>query len=329
MATATERLIRAGRVQDHQWLVPRLNEILKRPLGVETEADAKFLYELAMRQVRREKQRKSGGNVYSPSGLASCLRQVYLRAHWKELGFQRLELPAIEPHFYFITGDFIHLKWQFILWKLSQADPDFLLIDCEVGVMSKRGDHGGTIDVIALLEGELVIIDVKGLNVRGFQKVDSGDLSHEYRIQVTDYMMLWNAGVRHGLIKPHPTLTKDLGWLDYPKINRAIILAENKGGPDVKHPAALTESVVKLKDNLADVQTRLEVLRHHEEEQTLPEIECVTTKGIQFTGCPFAGVCEKEIRKRERADAKSSDSSEYRVAQPKRADRPRRPRPKR
>lgn len=325
MATGTEKLIKSGRVQRDTWLVSRINDLMKSPIGVDTVEDVEFLTALSMKIVKREEQRKSGGNVYSPSGLASCLRQVYLRAHWKELGYERVELPAIEPHFYFLTGDFIHLKWQFVLWKLSQVDPDFTLIDCEVPLMSKRGDHGGTIDVVALLEGELIPIDVKGLNIRGFQKVDMQEASLQYRIQIADYMMLWNSSVTHGTIRPHPNLTEQFGWLDYPKMHRGIILAENKGGPDPKHPAALTEQIVKLKENKADVQTRLEVLRGHEEAGTLPEIECVSTRGVQFQGCPFAGTCYKEIRKREkRDDAEGGNSREYRVAKPSRTRRSRR-----
>lgn len=329
MITATERLIRAGRVQSDTLLVSKLNQLLKSPVGIETEDDVAFLRYLAQLQVRREEERKAGDGVFSPSGLASCLRRVYLSKNWRELGLERVELPAIEPHFYFVTGDFIHLKWQFLMYKLDLVDPDFTLIDCEVPIMSKRKDHGGTIDVVALLDGELLIVDVKGLNIRGFQKVDMGEVDHTYRIQVTDYMMLWNAAVQRGLIKPSAEHRYAFKWDSYPKIHRAIILAESKGGPDTKHPAALTEQIVKLKDNLPDVRTRLEILRGHEEEGTLPEIECVTTRGVQFTGCPFAEVCEKEIRKRERRDAESGDAPKYRVAQPSGSNRSRRPRPKR
>jgi hypothetical protein len=328
MPTPTEKLIRASRVQNDTVLVSKLNEILKMNIGIETEADANFLFALAMKQVEREKIRKSGGSVYSPSGLASCLRRVYLGAHWKELGFDRVELPSIEAHFYFLTGDFIHLKWQFALYKLSMIDPDFTLIDVEVPVISKRGDHGGTIDVVCLNEGELQLVDVKGLNRRGFYSVDEQRTSIHYRIQLTDYMMLWNSGVTHGLIKPTPAMKEEFGWDAFPKVYKGIILAENKGGPDSGHPAALTEQVVKLKDSLPDVRNRLELLRAHEEEKTLPEIECRSTKGIEFQGCPFADYCKKEIKAVERADAKSDDATEYRVAQPKRSNRSRRPRPK-
>lgn len=326
--TPTEKRLIGERAQSSGILVPKLNEILKYGVGIESEADADFLHMLAMKQVLRENERKTGDGVYSPSGLASCLRQVYLRKNWQKLGLTRIEGTAIEPHFYFLTGDFIHLKWQFAMWKLSllemkKDEPEFVLLDCELPVMSKRGDHGGTIDVLALLEGELVVIDVKGLNVRAFQKIDSGERIHDYVIQVGDYMMLWNSGVRHRMKVIPENITELTGWNQWPRVTKGIILAENKGGPDPRHPSALTEYIVKAKDALPEVRARLEVLRAHEEEQTLPEIECTSTRQFQFTGCPFAEICRKEVRRVERKNAKSGDSREYKLARPKRSDRPR------
>lgn len=330
MKTPVERRIAAERAQTHGILVPKLNEILKYGVGIETEADADFLHMLAMKQVQREGERKSGDGVYSPSGLASCLRRVYLSKNWKKLGLTRVELPAIEPHAYFLMGDFIHLKWQFAMWRLSlqemmKPEPEFILLDCELPVMSKRGDHGGTIDVLAVIDGELTIVDVKGLNVRSFQKIDSGEAIHEYSIQVGDYIMLWNSGVRHRMKVLPDNIAEVTGWKEWPKITIGIILAENKGGPDPRHPGALTEYIVKAKDSLPEVRARLEILREHEEEGTLPEIECKSTRGIQFTGCPFAEICRKEIRRAERRESsKDRDSREYRLAKPSRSNRPRR-----
>lgn len=331
MPTPTEKRLIGERAQAKGMLVPKLNEIIKYGVGIETEADADFLHMLAMKQVLREDERKNGEGVFSPSGIASCMRRVYLAKNWKKLGLTRVQLPAIEPNFYFVTGDFIHLKWQFIMWKLSLREmarwakegpdyvPEFILLDCELPVLSKRKDHGGTIDVLALIDGELCVVDVKGLNVRGFQNVDSGNVQHDYRLQVGDYMMLWNSGVRHRM-KVLPDNIKELtNWTEWPKVTKGIILAENKGGPDAKHPAALTEHIVKSKDAMPEVRARLGVLREHEEAGTLPEIECKTTRGIQFTGCPFAEICRKEVRKLERREnAKDRDSREYRLAKPKR-----------
>lgn len=320
--TGTEKRLIAATAQNGGILVPKINEILKMNIGVDTEDDANFLHALAMKQVLREAERKKGDGVYSPSGLASCMRRVYLSKNWRKLGLERIELPAIEPHYYFLTGDFIHLKWQFALYKLSLYDPDFILLDCEVPLLSKRGDHGGTADVVCLNDGELQIVDVKGLQRNSFYKVDENNAPFEYRIQVGDYMMLWNSAVTHGKIKPTPAMREMLGWDVYPKCHTGIILAENKGGPDPRHPAALTEQVVKLKSVRPEIHGRLEVLRAHEEEGTLPEIECKTTRSVQFQGCPFAEVCRKEVKRRERKDSPRGDTTKLRVAKPSRSDRP-------
>lgn len=335
MRTPTEKRIVSERAQSKGILVPKLNEILKYGVRIENEDDAAFLHALAMKQVQRERERTTSDGVFSPSGIASCLRRVYLQKNWKKLGYTRVELPAIEPHYYFLTGDFIHLKWQFAMYKLSLwemekaakngTEPDFFLIDCELTVDSKRKDHGGTIDVLALIDGELVIVDVKGLNFRAFQTLDMAESIHQYTLQVGDYMMLWNSGVRHRLIEVPDVIRDLMGWENWPRVTKGILLAENKAGPDSKHPAALTEYVVKSKNALPEVRARLEALRAHEEEGTLPEIECKTTRGIQFTGCPFAEVCRKEIKKQEkREDAKDRDPKQFRLAQPKSSDRPRR-----
>jgi hypothetical protein len=327
--TETEKRIAKSRRQQDGVLVPLLNELLKSPIGVDTPEDAEFLHILAMKQVRREQQRVSGEGVYSPSGLASCLRRVYLGKNWKKLGLERVELPAIEPHFYFLSGDFIHLKWQFALYRLSLLLPDFWLVDCEIPVMSKRKDHGGTIDALCMWQNEPLVVDVKGLKVRGFIDVDEGRVPHDYRIQLTDYMMLFNAGLVGYNASLSPLLKETLG--EIPKVKRGILLVENKGGPDYRHPAALTEQVISLKDNLPEVRARLEVLRAHEEASKLPDIECVTTQGIQFNGCPFAGFCKEEVQavERRRKDAENRDPKQYRLARPKRSDRPRQSRSKR
>src|SRR3954464_11461819 len=91
--TPIEKRLIGERAQSSGILVPKLNEILKYGVGIETEADADFLHMLAMKQVLRENERKTGDGVYSPSGLASCLRQVYFRKNWKKLGLKRVELP--------------------------------------------------------------------------------------------------------------------------------------------------------------------------------------------------------------------------------------------
>jgi hypothetical protein len=205
---------------------------------------------------------------------------------------------------------------------LSQRFPDdFILIDTEVMVTSKRKDHGGTIDVVAYLPRleEFVIIDMKGLNVRSFKHIDEGNPPHDYRIQVADYGMLWNS--QRTLTEDMMAVLEILGVKKFPTVKRGFILAENKGGPDTSHPAALTEHEIIIKENIPDVRARLETLRAHEEEDTVPEIECTSTRLIKFTGCPFAEICRGEVKAAEKLAR--SDPRKYRVAQPNRTRRTR------
>lgn len=315
MKTAVEK--RASEKRRTQGVLrPLIEELFTRPVRIDSQADIDFLNYVMSKMVERENAR-ADNLVFSPSGLASCLRRVYLGRHWKELGLQRIELPSVQTHGIFLNGDFVHLKWHFILWKLGLAFPDFKLVDVEVPVMSKRKDHGGTLDAIGLLaDVEPIVIDYKGLNVRNFQNAING-LPHDYRIQITDYVMLANSAKRI-------SEQVDAQELRFP-IKRGVMLLENKGGPDSSHPLALHEVIVDRDGNLPDVQVRLEVLREHEAREEIPAPECVSTKSFQYLGCPFAAFCKREVKAIEREQrAKGGDSDGLRVARPKRLDRSRR-----
>ena len=203
----------------------------------------------------------------------------------------------------------MHLKWQYALYKMAQEFPEIELepdpIDSfEVRVVSKRGDHGGTADVVLAILGKHTVVDFKGLNVRSFSKIARGSVPDNYRIQLTDYMILLNSE------KPRR----------FGKVEDALLIAENKGGPDTHHPAALCETRISLKENRAEVRGRLEVLRKYEAEEEIPPPECVSTKSFQFKGCPFQGFCKEEVKEieRRRIKAERSDSNGYKVRIPKR-----------
>lgn len=291
-------------------LRPLLEEMFRRPVRVETEDDVEFIKYATTKSMERETTRQ-GNSVFSPSGLASCMRRVYLGRHWKSLGLERITLPNTQAHGTFANGDWVHLQWHFNLFKLDVMFPDkFMLVDIEIPVMSKRKDHGGTIDAVGLLlEHNLpVLIDYKGWNVRNWTQAQKG-LDHSTRIQVTDYMMLMNSnGGWKSYLKPEERGLEVMN--EFPdKIQDALVLAINKGGPDPKHPLALNEIHVKLKENLPDVQARLGVLRDHESKEEIPKPECTSTRTIQFQGCPFAGFCKEEIKKIERRAKRDSESS--------------------
>jgi hypothetical protein len=327
--TPIERSITQRRRADGL-LRPLLEEMFRDEVRIENDDDLNFIRYAAAKSVGREQDRERN-SVFSPSGLASCLRRVYLGRHWKSLDLERIVLPNVQTQGTFSQGDWVHLQWHFYLFKLDVMFPDkFMLVDIEIPVMSKRKDHGGTIDAVGfLIEHDLpVLIDYKGWNVRNWQQALTS-LDHATRIQVTDYMMLLNS---NGGWKSLLQIEEREGALKdaTERIEDALVLAINKGGPDPKHPLALNEIRVSLSDNLPDVHARLGVLRQHEAEKEIPAPECTSTKTIQFQGCPFAAFCKEEVTRIERR-IKSSDPERppLRVATPTGDDRSRRPRAKR
>ena len=314
----TEALIIQRRRAGGQLIVPLLEELFRYPVRIETPADREWLDRLVEKHLQREQERKErwerGDPVFSPSSLSSCIRKVYLKKNWVKLGLERVEIPRIEPNYYFLKGDFTHLQWQFALYKLAQKCDGFDLVSdgdghhmVEHPVESKRGDHAGTIDVVAIVLGEIVPIDVKGIHVRAFQQATKGIVDHSYRIQVVDYGLLAN------------TDRKFQRLVNGQKIKRAVLLFENKGGPDPTRPVALHEVIYDLKSHLPEVRMRLEVLRGHEAKEEIPPPECTTRGSLQFQGCPFSEFCNEEVEAIERKNGtpKGGDADGLRVAIPR------------
>lgn len=307
MAIQSEKNIKRKRTRSGI-LLPLLEDLMTRPVRVEDEEDINFISDLLRKAMEREKTR-GDSPMFSPSALASCLRRVYLTRHSESLGIQRLGSTRIEPNFYFLTGEWLHYKWQFVCWKLHRTLPDkiFKLLAVELPVISKHGDHGGTSDVIAEIYKEPFIIDYKGLNVRDFGNITRGGASG-YEIQLSDYMILNNVS-KNGI----------------PRIKRALLMTENKGGPDNNHPIALHETEIILDDYLAVVRHRMGVLREHESKEEIPEPECTSTGTFQFQGCPFRGFCRKEVKQiEERRRIAEGRASNYKVARPSASKKKRR-----
>lgn len=294
-------------------LVPLLEDFMRRPVNIESADDVKFLTGLLATMAEREDRRRDPDTrVFSPSALASCLRQVYLKKHHTALEIPAVTLPRVEPNFYFLNGNFLHVKWQFALHKLEKAIDDpavFQVIGFEVPILSKRGDHGGTVDAIVLIFNVPYILDFKGLNVRSWGEITRGFIPPDYAIQLTDYMMLWNSQ------KQSPF-----------RIEKALLLCESKGGPIAKYPIALHESVIELTTFKPEVRRRLEVLREHEAQEEIPPPECTSTAGFQFGGCPFAKFCKDEVREiqRQRKERESRTPARLKVARPSSKARKRR-----
>jgi hypothetical protein len=286
-------------------LVPLLEDLFQHPVEISSQEDIYWLAGVLATMVARNTAREEAP-LFSPSQLSECLRYVYLLKNYKELDISKLSLTRIEPNFYFFNGNFLHLKWQFALHKLDQKLPDeiFKLHGVEVPVVSKRKDHGGTVDALCSIYSEPVIVDFKGLNVRTFTNITHGTIPSSYLLQIPDYGMLYNSQ-RNGT----------------EKIARGLLLTENKGGPDPKHPIALHETVIPIELYLPSVRTRLRKLRKHESDNTIPQPECTSTQTIQFQSCPFRGYCRPEVKaiQRERAEADRRNAEKLKIARPSRS----------
>jgi len=309
MTTNIEKRIRHER-RRKGLLVPLLEDLFAHPVEIENEQDVTFVTGLLNKMMARQRTRQEAP-LFSPSQLSECLRYVYLLKNHKDLGISKLSQTRIEPNFYFFNGNWLHLKWQYALHKLDQALPDeiFKLIGVEVPIVSKRRDHGGTVDAICLIDEAPVIVDFKGLNVRTFTDITHGTVPESYLIQIPDYAMLHNSQRQNGN-----------------RISKGLLVAENKGGPDPKHPIALHEVVIPIELHLPDVRSRLKKLRRHDEDGTIPPPECVSTNSLQFQACPFRKFCREEVREiqRERAKAASLDAEKLKVASPSGSARKRR-----
>lgn len=304
MATKLEERIR-HEAQRKGLLVPLLENLFTAQVEIEAEEDIDFVGEMLRSQLRRAEDRR-GKPVFSPSQLAECLRYVYLLKHHKQLQIPRLASVRIEPNFYFFNGNWLHLKWQFALYKLDQQTDDavFKLIGVEIPILSKHQDHGGTVDALVLIYGEPFIIDFKGLNVRTFGEITRGFIPEQYAVQLADYMMLFNSARKSKI----------------PKITRGLLIAENKGGPNPKLPIALHEHEVKISTYLPEVRRRLEELREHASKEEIPAPSCESTSTYQFQGCPFRKFCRQEVKEIEKAKrrAESDDAEGLSVASPSR-----------
>lgn len=286
-------------------LVPMLEDLFRQPVEIENDEDVAWITDLLSKMVERGHSREFKP-VYSPSQLSECLRYVYLLKHRRELGLKKVGSKSVSAHFYFFNGNFLHLKWQFALYKLEQQinDPKvFKLIGVEVPIISKHKDHGGTVDALVLLYGEPVIVDFKGLNVRSFSEISRGYIPPQYVTQLADYGMLYNAASRG-----------DSG----PKIFRGLLVSENKGGPDPKHPLALQETEIQIETHLPEVRSRLKELRIYASEKEIPPPECTSRGTVQFQSCPFRKFCKEEVREIEIAAKRAArkDSAGLAVSVP-------------
>lgn len=298
--TSTDDLIkqlkRSGRSK--AILTPKIEEFMQRPIEIEDEADKQFLADLIE---ARSTPRNKG--VYSPSMLASCLRQIYLIKNGE---IQQKKLHRIEASGFFLDGNFRHFKWQFAVWKMHRAgivqliDVGSTCLGTEVYVENEKGDFGGTLDQLVYMPDENIIVtnDYKGMNGNSFNQSVNRGPGNRYIWQSVGYAKLANS------------------YLDLPqKIDSVLIIGENKNGPvntrRIKTPLGLYEWRIPITDHEFTVSRRLKTLRAYERRQELPPIECHSTRQMMFKDCPFASFCRGEIEAVEKTRVKAQKKVKF------------------
>lgn len=315
MPTPTERRIIEERraVKSGAVLTPILEKLLEHECIPEDEED--FLFMDMLVQARAQKRRKG---VFSPSQLGTCTRQAY---HGKR-GTEKHLVENPRANSYFLTGNFTHFKWQFALWKAHRAgllklvtikDPTGLTLALPgyrvgerpaVEVRVVQGDVGGTIDAIVIVPSNRwpKVIDFKGINLIDFQRTIKNGAPVAYRRQVVGYGKLANDAMKLG-------------------IKEALLVSECKAGPiGGGSPIGLHETRVPLDEFAGDVARRLRTLRWYDARDEVPDIECVSTKHMQYQECPFNRFCREEVLAAQKeAEAKSSRRAhKLKVARPSR-----------
>jgi hypothetical protein len=315
MLTPTERRIIEERksAKRGDLLIPILEKLLEHEVIPEDEED--FLFMDVLVRARAQKRQKG---VFSPSQLGTCTRQAY----FGKRGEEKHLIESPRSNGYFLTGNYTHFQWQFALWKAHRAgmlelvtikDPTGLTLALPgyrvgerpgVEVRVVDGDVGGTIDALVQLPriGYPQPVDFKGINLIDFQRTIKRGPSIAYQRQLVGYSKLLNDKLKLG-------------------IKTALLVSECKAGPfSGGQPLGLHEALVPLDDYLGDVQRRLKTLRWYDTRDELPEIECVSTKHMQYQECPFNRFCREEVvaRQRELSTRAEKRTGALKVARPSR-----------
>jgi hypothetical protein len=260
------------------FLVPLIEKFeAETSASIESEDDVRFLNDLLLKMVARERRRKDEKlGYYSPSSLGEkCVRKAFLNRH-AQVNHDAPSPYDATAHRNFSIGNFMHLRWQFTFYKMEKWIANssvFKVHGYEIPVASKRGDHRGTIDCVLSVYNEPLVIDLKGLNPFTSAKIGYGKIPKLYRMQVADYLVLWNS-------------QKQVPF----RISRGVLMVENKAN------GQLQEVEITLADDGRKVRRRLATLRDFEAKKTMPPPLCKAIKEGQFQRCQFRAICCDEVK---------------------------------
>lgn len=324
MPTPTEKAIireRRGR-KTGAILVPIIEETLENECIPETIEDFRFLDMLVK---ARALPRRKG--VFSPSMLGSCVRQAY----FAKRGEEKVLSHNPQTNGYFLHGNFIHLKWQFALWRahtLGKLELVPVPIEHELEILKAMflsGDENHSDRDYVMWADALdfhgngtrpgvevrVVLDDFGGTIDGLVKMRPFKRNGN-KVHVVDFKGInvidFQRTLKRGAPKPYRVQITGYGHnvnvsgLDYEVID-ALLVSENKAGPTnslSQSPLALHETRVPVEEHLPEVRRRLKTLRWFDDRDEVPPPECVSTQHMAYQECPFNRFCREEVRERQR-----------------------------
>lgn len=321
MPTPTERRLLQSRraAKTGAILVPLLEEMLEHEVIPETPDDFRFMDMLVRaRAIPREK------GVFSPSMLGSCIRQAY----FSKRGEEKHTVVNPQMNGYFLKGNFVHLQWQFALWRahtLGLLELVTVPIGREIAILHGLHNRG----VIEWSERDAweAALNFYGNNTRpavelrviGAQPDFGGTIDalvrlalHEHA-KVVDFKGInqieFARQMKRGAKKAYRVQGVGYGGIvnesELPvEVDEFLLVSENKAGPTygAGSPIALHETRVPIDLHAGEVKSRLRTLRWFDAKDELPPVECKNTRLMQFCECPFNRHCREEVLVTQRAD---------------------------
>ena len=301
-------------------LVPILEQVLEldTSTGPSTPDDFRFMDMLIK---ARALPRRKG--VFSPSMLGSCVRQAY----FAKRNVEKHSAANPQTHGYFLKGNFIHLQWQFALWRahvegMIELVPvpiqneldilDQLVIDGQLakkdrnewaarlnfyGDMTRpavevrvvNDDFGGTIDGLVGFPKMTRRNGKSPVVVVDFKGINLIDVQRTVKRGAKTEYRVQIVGYGH-----------NVNVSDLPdQVESCLLVSENKAGPtnsSSSSPLALHETKVEVDEHMPEVRRRLKTLRWYDSRDEVPPPECVSTNHMGFQECPFSRFCRDEVK---------------------------------
>lgn len=138
------------------------------------------------------------GGRFSPSSVGRCDRQAIL----KFLGYKGSRKVNPDKELLFDDGNWRHHKWQALFLDMEAVfgdDEKFKVIEIEHFVHLDKYHVAGNLDVTLLINGVLYVIDIKGINRRGFDWINRLDEPKDDAVsQLLTYMKA--KGIDNGIL---------------------------------------------------------------------------------------------------------------------------------